>query len=133
MRKIIFATLLIAATTSAALAQNVGSTTGTNSNDIPNMGRAPKQDDGVGRLDLRVVDENGNPVKGVRADLESHRSGGFLCEAWNWTDARGVAVLPPLHMGHLSLKLSAKGYETQKIEVNAADLDQPVRVVMHTK
>jgi hypothetical protein len=36
-------------------------------------------------------------------------------------------------MGKLSLKLSAKGYETQKLEVNAADLDQPVRVVLHKK
>jgi hypothetical protein len=97
------------------------------------MGRAPKQADGVGRLDLRIVDEDGNPVKGVRADLESHRSGGFLCESWNWTDARGVSVLPPLHMGKLSLKLSAKGYETQKLEINASDLDQPVRIVMHMK
>ncbi|HZT60828.1 MAG TPA: carboxypeptidase-like regulatory domain-containing protein [Pyrinomonadaceae bacterium] len=130
MRKLILASLLVAAASGAAFAQN-GSQNG--GGDIPNMGRAPKQPDGVGRLDLRVVDENGNPVKGVRADLASHRSGGFLCEAWNWTDARGVSVLPPLHMGQLTLKLSAKGYETQKIEINAADLDQPVRVVMHSK
>jgi hypothetical protein len=131
MRKLIFATLLIAATSGAALAQT-GGQSATN-NDIPNMGRAPKQADGVGRLDLRVVDENGNPVKGVRADLQSQRSGGFLCESWNWTDARGVSVLPPLHMGKLSLKLSAKGYDTQKLEINASDLDQPVRIVMHSK
>ena len=131
MRKLIFATLLIAATSGAALAQT-GGQSATN-NDTPNMGRAPKQADGVGRLDLRVVDENGNPVKGVRADLQSQRSGGFLCESWNWTDARGVSVLPPLHMGKLSLKLSAKGYETQKLEINASDLDQPVRIVMHMK
>jgi hypothetical protein len=131
MRKLIFATLLIAATSGAAFAQT-GGQSATN-NDIPNMGRAPKQADGVGRLDLRVVDENGNPVKGIRADLQSQRSGGFLCESWNWTDARGVSVLPPLHMGKLSLKLSAKGYETQKLEINASDLDQPVRIVMHTK
>jgi hypothetical protein len=131
MRKLIFATLLIAATSGAAFAQNGGQSP--DNNDAPNMGRAPKQADGVGRLDLRVVDEDGNPVKGVRADLQSHRSGGFLCESWNWTDARGVSVLPPLHMGKLSLKLSAKGYETQKLEVNAADLDQPVRVVLHRK
>lgn len=132
MRKLIFATLLIAATSGAAFAQNVGQSP-VNNSDIPNMGRAPKQADGVGRLDLRVVDEDGNPVKGVRADLQSHRSGGFLCESWNWTDARGVSVLPPLHMGKLSLKLSAKGYETQKLEVNAADLDQPVRIVLRKK
>ena len=130
MRKLIFATLLVAATLGTAPAQNNAAPS---NSDIPNMGRAPKQADGVGRLDLRVVDEDGNPVKGVRADLQSNRSGGFLCESWNWTDARGVSVLPPLHMGRLSLKLSAKGYETQKLEVNAADLDQPVRVVMHKK
>src|ERR1044071_9320441 len=131
MRKLIFATLLIAATSGAAFAQNGGRSP--DNNEIPNRGRAPKQADGVGRLDLRVVDEDGNPIKGVRADLQSNRSGGFLCESWNWTDARGVSVLPPLHMGKLSLKLTAKGYETQKIEVNAADLDQPVRVVLHRK
>jgi hypothetical protein len=131
MRKLIFATLLIAATSGAAFAQNGAQSS--DNNNVPNMGRAPSQSDGVGRLDLRVVDEDGNPLKGVRADLQSHRAGGFLCESWNWTDARGVSVLPPLHMGKLTLKLSAKGYETQKIEVNAADLDQPVRVVLHRK
>jgi hypothetical protein len=130
MRKLIFATLLIAATSGAAFAQTGGQPVG---DDIPNMGRAPREADGVGRLDLRVFDEDGNPVKGVRADLQSHRSGGFLCESWNWTDGRGVAVLPPLHMGRLSLKLSAKGYETQKLEVSAADLNNPVRVVLHRK
>src|SRR5918993_1303158 len=104
-----------------------------NSDEIPNMGRAPKQADGIGRLDLRVVDQDGNPVQGVRADLESKRMDGFLCESWNWTDARGVSVLPPLHMGKLTLKLSAKGFQTQKIVVDAASLDQPVRVTLVRK
>ena len=131
MRKLILATLIAASAFGTALAQD-NPTPNANDN-IPNMGRAPKQPDGVGRLDLRIVDEQGNPVKGVRADLASHRVGGFLCESWNWTDAHGVAVLPPIHMGQLTLKLSAKGFETQKIEINAANLDQPVRVVMHTK
>ena len=125
MRKLIIATLLVVSAFGAASAQT--------NNEIPNMGRAPKQADGIGRLDLRIVDEDGNPVQGVRADLQSKRTGGFLCESWNWTDARGVSVLPPLHMGKLTLKLSAKGFETQKIEVNAADLDQPVRVVLQRK
>ncbi|MDT5157664.1 MAG: hypothetical protein QOC99_1447 [Acidobacteriota bacterium] len=132
MRKLIFATILVASAFGAASAQSNASQTGAAS-DIPNMGHAPKQADGVGRLDLRVVDGDGRPVEGVRADLQSHRAGGFLCESWNWTDARGVSVLPPLHMGKLTLKLSAKGYETQKIEVNAADLDQPIRVVLNKK
>jgi hypothetical protein len=131
MRKLFIATLLIAATFGTGLAQTGGAQNG--NSDIPNMGHAPKQPDGIGRLDLRVVDEQGNPVKGVRADLASHRMGGFLCESWNWTDARGVAVLPPLHMGQLKLKLSAKGYETQTVEINAADLDQPIRIVLHSK
>jgi len=125
MRKLILATLLVASAFGAASAQT--------NNEIPNMGRAPKQTDGVGRLDLRVVDQDGNPVQGVRADLQSKRSDGFLCESWNWTDARGVSVLPPLHMGKLTLKLSAKAYQTQKIEVNAASLNEPVRVVLQKK
>jgi predicted small secreted protein len=129
MRKLIIASLLVASAFGAASAQT-GQAQG---NDIPNMGRAPKQADGIGRLDLRVVDENGDPVKGVRADLKSRRGDGFLCESWNWTDARGVAVLPPLHMGNLTLKLSAKGFETQTVQVNASDLDQPIRVVLHGK
>ena len=132
MRKFLLATLLVAATAGGALAQD-GAGTQNGSNNIPNMGRAPKQADGIGRLDLRVVDQNGNPVEGVRADLKSKRMGGFLCESWNWTDARGVSVLPPLHMGKLTLKLSAKGFETQKITVDAASLDQPVRVVLQKK
>ena len=126
MRRLFIATILVVSAFGAASAQN-------NNNEIPNMGRAPKQTDGIGRLDLRVVDENGNPVQGVRADLQSKRGDGFLCESWNWTDARGVSVLPPLHMGRLTLKLSAKGFETQKLVVNASDLDQPVRVVLHRK
>ena len=125
MRRLLIATLLVLAAFGAAAAQN--------NDEIPNMGRAPKQADGVGRLDLRVVDQDGNPVQGVRADLKSKRSDGFLCESWNWTDARGVSVLPPLHMGKLTLKLSAKGYQTQKIEVNASNLNEPVRVVLQKK
>ncbi len=129
MRKLFLVTFFIVAAFSAAHAQTA--TPQNNANDIPNMGRAPKQENGAGRLDLRVVDENGNPVKGVRADLESHRTDGFLCEAWNWTDARGVSVLPPLHMGNrLVLKLKADGYETQKVEVNPSSLDEPVRVTL---
>ncbi|HVF57496.1 MAG TPA: hypothetical protein VM934_15180 [Pyrinomonadaceae bacterium] len=131
MRKLFLVTLIIAATFGSALAQETGSSQ--QNGDIPNMGRAPKEENGIGRLDLRVVDENGSPVKGVRADLESRRSDGFLCESWNWTDARGVAVLPPLHMGNLKLTLKAKGYETMKVEVPASSLNEPVRVVMHKK
>ncbi|HZI19705.1 MAG TPA: carboxypeptidase-like regulatory domain-containing protein [Pyrinomonadaceae bacterium] len=130
MRQLFIASLLVFASfgVTAAQAQNAST-----QQEIPNMGRAPREADGVGRLDLRVVDANGNPVEGVRADLKSKRSNGFECESWNWTDARGVSVLPPLHMGRLQLTLKAKGYETLKLNVNAADLDQPLRVTMVRK
>ncbi len=132
MRKLfLFAFLSIATLGVTAQAQTGGATN--NNGDIPNMGRAPSQPDGVGRLDLRVVDEDGNPIKGVRADLKSTRMNGFLCESWNWTDARGVAVLPPLHMGRLQLTLKAKGFENMKLDLPASDLNQPVRVTLVRK
>ena len=130
MRKLLLASLLVVSVFGgAALAQDQSGS----QNNIPNMGRAPKQPDGIGRLDLRIVDEQGNPVEGVRADLKSTRSNGFLCESWNWTNAQGVAVLPPLHMGRLQLTLKAKGFETVKLNIDANSLDQPVRVTMVRK
>ncbi|HEV2704886.1 MAG TPA: hypothetical protein VGV59_03120 [Pyrinomonadaceae bacterium] len=133
MRKLFLVALMIVASVTASFAQDSTSASQNNGENIPSQGRAPSAPDGVGRLDLRVVDEDGNPVKGVRADLESHRAGGFVCESWNWTDARGVAVLPPLHMGRLVLKLKANGYQTQKLEVPASSLNEPVRVTMVRK
>ena len=132
MRKFFIAALIVAASFSAGLAQTQegGSQQGS---DIPNMGRAPKEINGVGRLDLRIVDEDGNPVKGAYAHLESERTDGYFCESWNSSDERGVAVLPPIHMGKLSLKVKAKGYETAKLEIPLDQLDQPVRVVLHKK
>ena len=132
MRKLFLVVLMIAATFGAGLAQQ-GASSQEGADNIPNMGRAPSQRDGLGRLDLRVVDENGNPLKGVRADLKSKRGDGFLCESWNWTDARGVAVLPPIHMGSLKLTLKAPGYQTQKLEIAASSLSEPVRVTMLRK
>ena len=132
MRKFFIATLIVAASFTISLGQNPqeGSQ---NHNDIPNMGRAPAQPNGIGRLDLRVVDENGNPVKGAYAKLESERSDGYFCETWNSTNDRGVAVLPPIHMGELTLVIKAKGYQTMKIDVPANSLSEPVRVTLVKK
>ena len=132
MRKFFIAALIVVASFGVGLAQaqEGGSQQGS---DIPNMGRAPKEINGVGRLDLRIVDEDGNPVKGAYAHLESERTDGYFCESWNSSDERGVAVLPPLHMGKLTLKVKAKGYGTQKIEVPLDSLNEPVRVVLHKK
>jgi hypothetical protein len=132
MRKLFIAALIIAASFSLSLGQSQqdGNQSGS---DIPNMGRAPKEINGVGRLDLRVVDESGNPLKGAFAKLESVRTDGFFCETWNTTGDKGVAVLPPIHMGKLMLTIKAKGYQTIKMEVPLDSLSEPVKVVMHKK
>ncbi|HKP73576.1 MAG TPA: carboxypeptidase-like regulatory domain-containing protein [Pyrinomonadaceae bacterium] len=122
MRKLFLVTLVIVATFSIASAQQ------TSSGDIPNMGRAPSEPNGIGRLDARVTDANGNPVSGVSVKLESERSDGYFCEAWNTSDERGVAVLPAIHMGSLKLIVKAKGYQTQKISVSPQTLGEPFQV-----
>lgn len=121
MRKLLLATLFVAAACALAPAQG---------QDIQNMGRAPSEPNGIGRLDARVVDEAGNPVRGAHLKLESRRTDGFFCESWNTTDDRGVAVLPPLHMGRLRLVVKAKGYEDQKLDINPANLSEPVRITL---
>lgn len=97
---------------------------------VQNRGHAPTRPDGLGRLDLRVADAAGRPVKGAQAKLTSERPGGFFCETWNSSDANGVAVLPPLHVGKLKLVVKAAGYRTQTIEVAPSALSQPVRVTL---
>lgn len=129
MSKFLISLFLIAATFSVGLAQNQSQ----NPNDPPNMGRAPQEANGVGRLDARIVDEAGNPVKGAYAKLQSTRTDGFFCESWNDTDERGVAVLPPIHMGTLKLIVKAKGFKTMEIEVPASSLNEPVRVTLVRK
>ena len=129
MSKFLISLFLVVATFSVGLAQVQSQ----NPNDPPNMGAAPKEANGIGRLDLRVVDQDGNPVKNARANLESTRTDGYFCESWNDTDERGVAVLPPIHMGTLKLKIKAKGFKTMEIEVPASSLNEPVRVTLVRK
>jgi len=133
MRKLFLATIVIIATFSVAAAQDAASTSSSNQSDIPNMGRAPSQPNGIGRLDARVVDQAGNPVRGASLKLESERTDGYFCESWNSSDERGVSVLPPLHMGNLKLIVKAKGYETQKINVPAESLNEPFRITLVKK
>ncbi|MCA1817488.1 MAG: carboxypeptidase-like regulatory domain-containing protein [Acidobacteria bacterium] len=109
-------------TASAALAQG-----GAN---VPNRGHAPAQPDGVGRLDLRVFDSQGQPVRGAQAHLTSHRQGGFVCESWNSTDADGASLLPPLHVGALRLVVKAPGFRTQTVDLAPSALARPVRVTL---
>lgn len=128
MSKVLSILLIIAATFTVALSQETQ-----NQNDPPSRGVAPKVENGVGRADVRVFDESGNPIRNAYVKLESTRSDGFFCESWDNTDERGIAALPPLHMGTLKLKVKAKGFKTQELEVPAADLGNPVRVTLKKK
>ena len=126
MRKLFLSSLFVIAAAAFASAQTPGG-------DIPNQGRAPSQPNGIGRLDARVFDEAGNPVRGVYLKLESERSDGYFCESWNSTDDRGVATLPPIHMGRLRLVVKAKGYENQKLDVDPSTLGEPLRITLRKK
>ncbi len=128
MRKLIVASIFALAVAATASAQS-----NPPQPDIPNMGRAPSGMNGIGRLDARVVDQDGRPVPGVFLKLESERTDGFFCECWNTSDANGVAVLPAIHMGRLRLIVKAKGYQDEKIDVDPSVLGEPYRVTVHKK
>ena len=134
MRKIIFVLLLVAALSPAQAQQSsTSSQTSQGMGDIPNMGRAPSAPNEIGRLDLRVVDENGAPVRGAYAELTSIWSKGpdrEKCESYGYTDERGVIALPPIHMGTLNLEVKARGYKTQRMPVALNSLADPVRVTL---
>jgi hypothetical protein len=129
MSKFLLSLVMIAATFSVGFAQNQNE----NPNDPPSRGVAPKTENGIGRADVRVVDENGNPVNNALVKLESNRSDGFFCESWDNTDAHGITVLPPIHMGMLKLIVKAKGFKKQEIEVPANSLGDPIRVTLRSK
>ncbi len=137
MRKLLLVAFTLALVAGSAAAQQTSTQT---SGDVPSVGRAPQQMNGIGRLDLRVFDEQGNPVQGAFAHLESRRTDGFFCEAFSYTNARGIAVdqfdrpgVPPLHMGNLKLKVKAKGFRTTEIDVPHSALNEPVRVTLARK
>jgi len=128
MSKVLSALLTVFAIFSIALSQGLPQ-----DSQPASRGVAPKAPNGVGRADVRVVDESGNPIKNADVKLESTRSDGFFCESWGPTNELGVIVLPPLHMGSLKFKVKAKGYRTQELEVPASELGDPVKVTLKKK
>jgi len=128
MSKYLAAILIIVASFSVGLAQD-----SQKQDNPPSRGVAPKTENGIGRADVRIVDENGNPVRNAYVKLESTRTDGFFCESWNDTDEFGIAVLPPIHMGSLKLIVKAKGYHKQELDVPASGLGDPVRVTLRKK
>ena len=129
MSKVLSILLIVVATAVIGFAQEPSS----NNNEPPSTGVAPKAENGIGRADVRVRDENGNPIKDAFVKLESTRTDGFFCECWNNTDEKGLAGLPALNMGTLKLRIKAKGYQTLEMEIPADQLGEPVRVTMKKK
>jgi hypothetical protein len=141
MRKLTLVLCTLALVVGTGMAQqNSANMNGGDNNNIPNMGRAPKEMNGIGRLDLRVSDAAGNPIPGAYVALESRRTDGFFCEAFSQTDNRGIAIdqygkqgVPPIHMGNLKLKIKAKGFRTLKMDLAHSALSEPVRVTLVRK
>ena len=129
MSKVLSVLLIIIATFSIAFSQEPSQ----NNDNLPSKGIAPKVPNGIGRADVRVFDEHGNPIRNAYVKLESTRSDGFFCESWGETDERGVITLLPIHMGSLKFKIKAKGYRPQELEVPADDLGEPVHVTLKKK
>jgi hypothetical protein len=129
MSKVLSALLVIVATFSIALSQEPSRT----NDSPPSQGIAPKAPNGIGRADVRVFDEHGNPIRNAYVKLESTRSDGFFCESWGETDQSGVIALLPIHMGSLKLKIKAKGYRPQELDVPADELGDPVHVTLKKK
>lgn len=131
MRKLFIAALIVAATFSFAFAQQEATTQSLEN--ITRLARAPQQADGLGRAVILVTDSNGNPIPNAYAKLESVWGGDHFCESWGSTGNLGAIALNPIHMGKLKLMVKAKGYQTQKIEVDASSLSEPVRVQLARK
>ena len=127
MSKMLAAVLFIVAAFSMAVAQELSAT------NPASQGVAPKVENGVGRADVRVFDENGNPIRNAYVKLESTRTDGFFCESWDNTNERGITVLRPIHMGSLKLIVRAKGFQKQELNVPANELGEPVHVTLHKK
>ena len=129
MSKVFSALFIIVASFSVALCQEPSR----NNDTQPSHGVAPKVPNGIGRADVRVFDEKGNPIRNAYVRLESTRTDGFFCESWGETDANGVIALLPIHMGSLKLKVKAKGFRAQELDVPAAELGEPVHVTLKKK
>ena len=129
MSKVLSLLLIVVATFGIALAQEPAR----NTDEPASQGVAPKEPNGIGRADVRVFDENGNAIRNAYVKLESSRTDGFFCESWGDTNERGIIALPPIHMGTLKLKVKAKGYQSQELDVPAADLGNPVHVTLKKK
>jgi hypothetical protein len=130
MSKVLSVLFIIVASFSIAMAQEPSP----NNNDtLPSRGLAPKVPNGIGRADVRVFDEKGNPIRNAYVKLESTRSDGFFCESWGDTDENGALAMLPIHMGSLKFKVKAKGFRPQELDIPADSLGDPIKVTLKKK
>jgi hypothetical protein len=129
MSKVLSVSFIILALFSLSFAQEPAR----NNDTSPSKGLAPKMPNGIGRADVRVFDEKGNPIRNAYVKLESTRTDGFFCESWGDTDANGIIALLPIHMGSLKFKVKAKGFRPQELDVPADQLGSPVMVTLKKK
>ncbi len=132
MRKLFASALIIASLFAFGLAQS-DETSRLSREELARLARAPRETDGIGRAVIFVSDENGNPVKGAHANLESTYGDDRFCESFGSTNNEGAIALLPIHMGKLKLSVKAKGYETAHMDVSASSLSEPVRVTLNKK
>lgn len=131
MRKAALVALALAVSFNGALAVQQFEPKSTQ--DFERLAVAPKQINGIGRMVVNITDLDGQPVQGAYAHLDSNRTDGFVCESWASTNALGLAALPPIHMGKLKLKVKAKGYRDQVVEVPFENLSEPIVVKLQKK
>lgn len=103
----------------------------------PNRGAAPSQIGGVGRLDLRVFDSANKPIAGARALFRSKqlvgRKKGGVCESWNDTDAQGLANLPALQIGEISVIVTKPGYRKATRNLQPSELANPITIILEKR
>ncbi|MBV9960537.1 MAG: carboxypeptidase regulatory-like domain-containing protein [Acidobacteria bacterium] len=131
MRKFLASAMIIMALSLAGMAQEDGSQQ--SREEAARLAKAPAEVDGIGRAVVFVSDENGNPVKGAYATLESTWGGDHYCESFGSTGREGSIALLPIHMGTLRLVVKAKGYQTSRTNVSTSSLSEPVRVTLTRK
>lgn len=132
MRKLFAAAFIVAATFTLGLAQDQSSLQ-QSVDELARLAKAPNQPGGLGRAVVIVNDDKGNPVKNAFAKLESNWGGDNLCESWGGTNSNGAIALNPIHMGTLKLKVTAKGYRSQTVNVPADTLNEPIHVTLTRK
>ena len=88
----------------------------------------------VGVLDLRVLDDKGNPVDRALAVFASKqtvgRKKGGLCESWDYTNRQGYVVLPPLQIGEISLSVYKRKYKRVYMDLQPSQLANRIVVAL---